>query len=121
MQQIHQQIPSPLPSSQMVFHPDFLPTGALALELLGLPRGLSGTCSFSSLAEKKPQPSLTREAEKPQQRAGRLILLTFPFSLQCDPLHHMEGMTLTIYRLTGHFVTATLPQGKAAPFHLPKH
>lgn len=110
----------------MVFHPVFLPTGALALELLSLPHGLPGTCSFRSLTQKEKkikinlQPSLTRVAEKPQQRAGRLILLTFPFSLQCDPLHHMEGMTLTIYRLTGHFVTATLPQGKAAPFHLPK-
>lgn len=30
-------------------------------------------------------------------------------------------MTLTIYRLTGHFITTTLPQGRAAPFHLPKH
>lgn len=70
---------------------------------------------------KNSQPSLAREAEKPQQRAGRLILLTFPFSLQCDTLHHMEEMTLTIYRLTGHFITTTLPQGKAAPFHLPKH
>lgn len=33
----------------------------------------------------------------------------------------MEEMTLTIYRLTGHFITTTLPQGRAAPFHLPKH
>lgn len=106
----------------MVFSPDFLPTGALALELLGLPVAFLIPVPLALLwNKKKSQPFLTREAEKPQQRAGRLILLTFPFSLQCDPLHHMEGMTLTICSLTGHFVTATLPQGKAAPFHLPKH
>lgn len=73
------------------------------------------------LPSDKNQTSQTREREKPQQRAGRLILLTFPFSLQCDTLHHMEEMTLTIYRLTGHFITTTLPQGRAVPFHLPKH
>jgi hypothetical protein len=53
MQQIHQQIPSPPPSSQMVFHPDFLPSGALALDLLSLPHGLPGTCSFHYLTEKE--------------------------------------------------------------------
>lgn len=69
----------------------------------------------------KTDPFGLERQKKPQQRAGRLILLTFPFSLQCDTLHHMEEMTLTIYRLTGHFITTTLPQGRAAPFHLPKH
>lgn len=29
-------------------------------------------------------------------------------------------MVLTIYRMTGHFITTTLPQGWAVPFHLPK-
>lgn len=69
----------------------------------------------------KSDPFGLERQKKPEQRAGRLILLTFPFSLQCDTLHHMEEMTLTIYRLTGHFITTTLPQGRAAPFHLPKH
>lgn len=81
-------------------------------------------CSTSSKKQKQSRgkrlPSLTKETKKLVQRPSRLILLTFPFSLQCDTLHHIEEMVFTIYKMTGHFITATLPQGWAVPFHLPK-